>query len=80
MKIKTENWRGERIQDIEDHFSQALYGTSEGVAEIAGATAVNSCEALGRLVDLLAQRGLLNAADVLHISGAYSSSKPEFSA
>lgn len=77
MDIKTETSRGERIESIEDQFLRALDGEREGVAENAQGTADRTSQALGRLVNLLAERGQLNAADVLTISGAYSSIEPE---
>ncbi len=49
--------------------SNAMSSDCRGVTGRAAGTAVNTAFALGRLVELLAEKGLLDAADISTIAG-----------
>lgn len=77
MKIKIKDWMGVREETIQRHIEAVLDGGRDGVSENAQATAAKTSAALGRLVNLLAEKRILDASEVLHVSGGYSSETPE---
>lgn len=65
---------------IEDFADYCLDGWRfvDGSIEAAAATGENVSKALGRLLDLLAQKGLLNAREVLMVVGEVAKKEPTF--
>jgi hypothetical protein len=67
--------RDDGYGDIGEYWSIERYAQAKldgdacyrGVTEAATATAQNTSEALGRLLDILAAKGMVTAADVEHI-------------
>jgi hypothetical protein len=51
--------------------SEINYPRTNGSVEDAQATASAACDAIGRLVDLLARQGLLTAPDVVKVARGY---------
>lgn len=70
--IKHSTWRGEKTSTIADFVTSGLDGRDyDGALERAGATADNTAEALGRLVEILAEKGIVSASEVVIIAGNY---------
>jgi len=70
--IKHASWRGEQTSSIEDFVAKGLNGRDhDGALEQAGATADNATEGLGRLVEILAEKGIISASEVGIIAGNY---------
>lgn len=57
------------VRPIEEYAAVTLSGDrwEHGAVEQAGATADNATKALGRLLELLAEKGLLSAAEIVRI-------------
>lgn len=68
------DWRHHMVWQscsVENYVSASLEDReSDGATERAQGTASETADALGRLVQLLASRGQLTAAEVAHIAGA----------
>lgn len=62
-------------EEIVSFFSRLLDGSDYEVGhlECAQRTATNNSEAIGRLVQLLAEKGVLSAAEVVSIAASLSS-------
>tara|TARA_R110002074_G_scaffold385855_1_gene567286 strand:+ start:309 stop:554 length:246 start_codon:yes stop_codon:yes gene_type:complete len=71
--IKHTSWRGEQTSSIEGFVSSELYSRSYdyGTLERVEATADNATEGLGRLVEILAEKGIISASEVGIIAGNY---------
>ena len=73
MRIKTEDWGSSNIQEVSGYIADQLedrdYG---GATESAQATASNSAKGLGTLCNILAEKGLLTADDIVEIAASYS--------
>lgn len=73
MKIRYTNWRRTvEVADVKDYVARQLTDThADGTVERIGDVARQSAEAVGRLVELLADRGLLSAQDIVHLADDY---------
>jgi len=71
MKISgVKNYRYEpMLLGFADFFEALLGGDREGQVETAQATATAALEALGRLCEILTEKGLLNKDDIVRIVG-----------
>lgn len=70
--IKHSTWRGENTSSIEDFVASELNSRDyDGALERAGATADNATQGLGRLVEILAEKGIISASEVGIIAGNY---------
>ena len=73
MNIHYYDWRGSKDETVEAFIDRSLTDNDiSGIAEDARAIARNSAAALGRLCDILATKGILNAADIIKVAGAYT--------
>lgn len=78
MNITYHNWRSADPHTIpvERYVADAIINgydyESRGIAEEASARARRAAEAIGKLCDILATKGILNVEDVVDIAGAYS--------
>lgn len=75
MNIITTLWPGASpsTQTVGDYVTDSLEEHGGGVAENAHDTARNTAKALGRLIELLAERHALTADEVVKIAGRYHS-------
>lgn len=81
MKIKTCRYGEKReYNSIEEYAEQRLDGSDYDVGQLEAAvtTARNNSGAIGRLLDLLADKGLVNAEDAGNIIEGYVSGSIEF--
>jgi len=81
MKIKIENYSQVREYDsLEDYAESKLDGDDygKGTMEAAADTARNNSQAIGRLLDLMADRGLVSAEEAATIVGEYTSGSAVF--
>lgn len=82
MKLKVASpWGGVDTYDtIEIYAERHLNGDdyNKGVVEAAYSTAQNNSKALGRLMDILAQKGLLTALETYKIIEGYDSGTADF--
>lgn len=79
MNIEYENIFSHTHEEctIEDFVASGCYdNNSSGVAETAQGTAENTAKALGRLIDLLASKGLLSGEEIGLIVGNYMAEAP----
>ncbi len=73
MHIKTKSpFEKEQTQSVAYYVERKLEGRADGRLESAAESAHNAAKALGRLVELLAERGVLDADDVVLIAGGFS--------
>ena len=81
MKIKyTEKYSSAKPDacGVVDTVSDSIiHNYREGVAEAADEKAGNCATALGRLVNILASKGILNAEEVLNVAGISYTGEPE---
>ena len=75
MNITTTEYPKSKPQtdSVESFPANAMYDDHDGVAERAQRTADNVARALGRLLDLMAERHGLSAEDLTNIAGVYAS-------
>jgi len=81
--MRLRNTNGRCITDhesLEDYAEVELEGNpfEGGALEAATARAENNSKAIGRLLDVLAGRGLLNVDEVVHIVNDYSFGEKSF--
>ena len=73
MRIKAIDWRNKprEFNSFEDYFQNCLSDTSydSGQLESAAQQARNNTAAIGRLVEILTQKGILDGADVAVVAG-----------
>lgn len=70
MRIKTKTWRGDIVtQSVAAYISAKVDSADSGVAERASDKADKAGELLGRLVDVLASKGVLSLEDVKTVAG-----------
>lgn len=81
MKMKTESY-GEvrRYQSLEDYAESKLDGDDygKGAMEAAADTARNNSQAIGRLLDLMAEKGLVSAEEAATVVEGYMSGSTAF--
>lgn len=72
MKIRI---NGHEEKKIENYIVRCLDGDDydRGAMEAARKTADNACEALGKLINILTDKGLLIATDIKDIAGDFMS-------
>jgi len=81
MKISINDFGRVRVyDDLEDYAEAKLDGSEceRGALEEAAATAANNSKALGRLLDLFAERGLISSDNVTYIVEGYTSVEAVF--
>ena len=74
MNIKFKNYGGdgkEEVTDIETYFIHRMLSEGDGAVEDAKNTSVNAIKGLGRLVDLLIDKGVIDCTDIPKIIGAF---------
>ncbi len=77
MKIRTENWRGEKITlTLEEAFTPVASADYGGHLENVDAKADKNAEVLGKLLARLVKRGIITLDDAQNIIGNYDEWKP----
>ena len=73
MKVKETSYPRDEYESIAEYAKSKLDGShyDSGALEAAGQTADNCASAIGRLLDVLATRGVLHAKDVSEIVDGY---------
>ena len=83
MKIKLEDWHMDQIQELSEFVENELdgpYDWGDGQLEEVSRIAKGANGALGRLVVVLAEKGVLTAPEVIRVVSNYESSVAEFTA
>ena len=77
MKIRTENWRGEKVTlTLEGALTPVASADYGGRLENADAKADKNAEVLGKLLAHLVKRGIVTLDDAQNIIGNYDEWKP----
>jgi len=59
------------VDDVEEYVANSIYDWEEGHVERAHANAEKAQKALGRLIDVLCEKGLLSAKEVVAIAETF---------
>jgi len=80
MKIRRETYEGHKDTEVKDYIINCLDGNDydRGALEATRKTADNACEAIGKLINILANKGLLTATEIKDIAGDFMSDSIEF--
>lgn len=81
MNILTSGWRGDITTSVSEYVARELQHTdpdSGGVVEDAAMVAGQTACAVGKLMDVLASKGLLSAIEVTDIVCGYALKTPKF--
>jgi len=75
MKIRIETYEGHEDIEVKDYIINCLNGDDydRGAMEATRKTADNACEAIGKLINILTDKGLLNATEIKDIAGDFMS-------
>ena len=77
MKIRTENWRGERVTlTLEEALTPVASADYGGRLENVDAKADKNAEVLGKLIAHLVKRGIITLDDAQNIIGNYDVWEP----
>ena len=77
MKIRTENWRGERVTlTLEEALTPVASADYGGRLENVDAKADKNAEVLGKLIAHLVKRGIITLDDAQNIIGNYDEWEP----
>lgn len=73
MKIEKTGYGKSEVLPVEDFVASQLDGDDyeRGRLEAAERTASNACQAIGRLLDLMAEKRIINASDICKIVDSY---------
>ena len=77
MKIKTQYRRGLAVSDYV-YLSTSGDDGENGRLETIQETADNTCKALGRLIEWMSDRGMIDAIDISHIAYGYRDTSAHF--
>jgi len=72
MKVKVKSWSSEYEEAVENYIGSALESSRGGAVEAAAQGVENIAYALGRLVELLMDKGILDLEDLDKIAGPYA--------